>query len=165
MPALLSLGDASPVLITSKRRCGGSMAPETRSERITLERIEEIRTHLKLWSFREPTYEERIIKDLVNEVDALCQDLRDREETPLFQAWGAFRREIRQALHEKGIRSNPGWSDQNVIDAIRSLLPPLNPEEVGTAIYGLERLIRNHEIDGDVQANAEKTIEKLRSLT
>ena len=54
------------------------------------------------------------------------------EEWDILKAWGKFRQEIRQILHENGIRSNPGWSDQNVIDGLREMVRNLKGERDGT---------------------------------
>lgn len=43
------------------------------------------------------------------------------DDGSVFKAWGAFRRELRQILHEQGVRSNPGWSDDDVTQAFRKL--------------------------------------------
>jgi hypothetical protein len=49
------------------------------------------------------------------------------DEDDVYAAWGKFRRAIRQVLYENGIKSNPGWSDDNVVDGIRQLAARTRP--------------------------------------
>lgn len=41
---------------------------------------------------------------------------------PVVIAFGQFRNQLRQVLYEKGVRSNPGWGDSDIVAAFRNLL-------------------------------------------
>lgn len=42
--------------------------------------------------------------------------------TMMLGAFGRFRAELRQIMYEAGVHSNPGWSDNGVLAAIRELV-------------------------------------------
>lgn len=44
---------------------------------------------------------------------------KDRSVQDVMRDYGAFRREIRQILAELGVPSNLGWTDNNIIAALR----------------------------------------------
>ena len=52
------------------------------------------------------------------------------EITMLMSEWTKFRREMRQILHENGIRTNPGWTEKNIVDAMRELIGNIKNSKV-----------------------------------
>lgn len=40
----------------------------------------------------------------------------------ILKAFGELRRELRQLLHDNGVRSNPGWTDESIVDALRKMI-------------------------------------------
>lgn len=47
----------------------------------------------------------------------------------VIKQWAAFRQEVRQILHENGVRSNPGWTEENIIFALRELIGRFTSKE------------------------------------
>lgn len=41
---------------------------------------------------------------------------------PLVECFAKFRRDLRQLLYEYGVRSNPGWTEENIVQALRKIL-------------------------------------------
>lgn len=54
------------------------------------------------------------------------------DDSDILREWGAFRRAIRQLLHEQGVRSNPGWTEHDILDALRKMVKSRPVAEIET---------------------------------
>jgi hypothetical protein len=60
-------------------------------------------------------------KGLSNQEAKYLFDIYTEEQLNILKQWGAFRHEIRQILTQLGVPSNPCWTEQNILDALKDL--------------------------------------------
>lgn len=56
------------------------------------------------------------------DVPDLIEEVRNHrnEMHSIITEWGKFRHDLRQLLHENGVRSNPAWSEHNIVETFRN---------------------------------------------
>lgn len=52
----------------------------------------------------------------------VIQDVVAQIEHPWAENFSAFRKELRQLLNDCGVKSNPGWSEEDIVQAFKGLL-------------------------------------------
>ena len=64
---------------------------------------------------------QKMLIDLQNR-ELQVKDEAHKELMAMLKELADFRKSLRQLLEENGIPSNPGWTEQNIVDAFKSLL-------------------------------------------